>query len=70
MGVWRASAARAGAFMVLRVTKTSYSDLNPGPPTSQRGGTDAELEAVGDEIVVEVSDLASFAPWDEYVLNG
>ncbi|KAI4973254.1 hypothetical protein ZWY2020_028962 [Hordeum vulgare] len=64
---WHASAARAGAFMALRVAKSWYSDLNLVLLAFQRVGTDAELEAVAEELAVQASDLALFVSWDEFI---
>lgn len=67
MSAWRASTARAGSFMALRVAKSCYSNLNLGLLVSERADTEAELEVVVDERAVQTSDLAYFTLWDEFV---
>lgn len=55
--------------MALRVAKSWYVDLELGLLVAQCAGHEAELAAVEDELLVRASDLASFAPWDEYAFE-
>lgn len=68
MNAWRASATRAGVYMVLRVTKSWYFELDFGLLAVQHTITEAGLVAVKDELLVRASDVASFVAWDDYIL--
>ncbi|KAE8803520.1 hypothetical protein D1007_20595 [Hordeum vulgare] len=48
LDAWRASAARAGAYMALRLAKSWYRNLDLGKLLAQRNGSEGELQAVED----------------------
>ncbi|KAI5008402.1 hypothetical protein ZWY2020_009450 [Hordeum vulgare] len=66
LDVWRASAARAGAYMALRLAMSWYRNLDLGKLVAQRDGS-SELRAV-EALQRELSALPEIAAWDELVL--
>ncbi|KAE8778689.1 hypothetical protein D1007_48378 [Hordeum vulgare] len=49
LDAWRASVARAGAYMALRLAKSWYGNLDLGKLAAQRAGSEEELAGVEDE---------------------
>ncbi|KAE8817990.1 hypothetical protein D1007_04349 [Hordeum vulgare] len=50
LDVWRASPARARAYMALRLDKSWYRNLELGKLAAQRAGSEEELGAVEDQL--------------------
>ncbi|KAI4972808.1 hypothetical protein ZWY2020_003733 [Hordeum vulgare] len=69
LDAWRASAARAGAYMALLLDKSWYRNLDLGKLVTQLDGSEEELQAVEEELRVRASDIASYAAWDELNLE-
>ncbi|KAI4999520.1 hypothetical protein ZWY2020_004109 [Hordeum vulgare] len=59
LDAWRASAARDGAYMALRLAKSWYQNLDMGKLVAQRDGSEAELHAVQEALRVRASDIAT-----------
>ncbi|KAI5000685.1 hypothetical protein ZWY2020_010644 [Hordeum vulgare] len=58
---WRASAVRAGAYMALRLAKSSHRNLDLGKLAAQRDGSEAELQGMEEALRVRASDIAEYA---------
>ncbi|KAE8781742.1 eukaryotic translation initiation factor 1 [Hordeum vulgare] len=69
LDAWHASAARAGAYMALRLAKSWYRNLNLGKLAAQRDGSEAELQGLEEELRVRASTVAEYAAWDDFVLE-
>ncbi|KAI5014847.1 hypothetical protein ZWY2020_056237 [Hordeum vulgare] len=69
LDAWRASAARSGAYMALRLAKSWYRNLNLGKLAAQRDGSQAELQGMEEELRVRASAVAEYAAWDDFVLE-
>ncbi|KAI4987528.1 hypothetical protein ZWY2020_020328 [Hordeum vulgare] len=65
LDAWRPSAARAGAYMALRLAMSWYRNLDLGKLVAPHDCSDGELQAVEEELRVRASDIASYAAWDE-----
>lgn len=60
LDAWRASAARAGAYMALCLAKSWYRNLDLGKLAAQRAGSEGEPVALEDELQVRASGIATF----------
>ncbi|KAI5016520.1 hypothetical protein ZWY2020_006371 [Hordeum vulgare] len=69
LDAWRASAARSGAYMDLRLAKSWYQNLNLGKLAAQRVGSEAELRGMEEELRVRSSTVAEYTAWDDFVLE-
>ncbi|KAE8768696.1 hypothetical protein D1007_59793 [Hordeum vulgare] len=69
LDAWHASAARAGAYMALRLAKSWYRNLGLGKLVTQRDGSEAELQAMEEALRVRASDITGYAAWDELNLE-
>ncbi|KAI4981932.1 hypothetical protein ZWY2020_022424 [Hordeum vulgare] len=69
LDAWRASIARAGAYMALRLAKSWYRNRDLGKLVAQRDGSVGELQAMEEELRVRASGIASYAAWDELNLE-
>ncbi|KAE8778476.1 hypothetical protein D1007_48610 [Hordeum vulgare] len=69
LDAWRASVARSGAYMALRLAKSWYRNLNLGKLVAQRDGSEAELQGMEEELRVRASAVAEYAAWDDFVLE-
>ena len=69
LDAWHASAARAGAYMALRLAKSWYRNLNLGKLAAQRDGSEAELHGMEEALRVRASAVAEYAAWDDFVLE-
>ncbi|KAI4976081.1 hypothetical protein ZWY2020_049688 [Hordeum vulgare] len=67
LDAWRASAARAGGYMALRLAKSWYRNLDLGKLVAQRNGSEAELQAMEEALRVRANNIAEYAAWD--ILN-
>ncbi|KAI5016584.1 hypothetical protein ZWY2020_006435 [Hordeum vulgare] len=65
----RASAARAGAYMALRLAKSWYRDLNLGKLATQRDGSEEELQGMEEAFCVRASTVTEYAAWDDFILK-
>ncbi|KAI4980393.1 hypothetical protein ZWY2020_020878 [Hordeum vulgare] len=61
LDAWRASAARDGAYMAVRLAKSWYRNLDLGKLVAQRDGSEVELQAMEEAPCVRASDIASYA---------
>ena len=69
LGLWRASAARAGAETALRFVVSWYPGLDLDRLAAQRAGATEDLAAKAQRIDGRASYLAAFAPHDEFVVE-
>ncbi|KAI5017949.1 hypothetical protein ZWY2020_042837 [Hordeum vulgare] len=69
LDAWRSCAARAGAYMALRLAKSWYRNLNLGKLAAQRDGSEADLQGMEEELRVRASAVAEYATWDNFVLE-
>ena len=69
LGLWRASAARAGAETALRFVVSWYPGLDLDRLAAQRAGAAEDLAAKAQRIAGRASYLAAFAPHDEFVVE-
>ena len=69
LGLWRASAARAGAETALRFVVSWYPGVDLDRLAAQRAGAADDLATKARRIAGRASYLASFAPHDEFVVE-
>lgn len=69
LDAWRASAARAGAYMALCLAKSWYRNLDLGKLAAQCDGSEAELQGVEEALRVRASGIVEYAAWDNFVLE-
>ncbi|KAI4972028.1 hypothetical protein ZWY2020_002953 [Hordeum vulgare] len=69
LDAWRASAARVGAYMALRLAKSWYRNINLGKLPAKRDGSEAELQGMEEELRMRASAVTEYAAWDDFVLE-
>ncbi|KAI5021138.1 hypothetical protein ZWY2020_054702 [Hordeum vulgare] len=66
LDAWRASGARLGAFMALRLANSWYRNLDLGKLVAQHDGSEAELQGVEEALRVRANGIAEYAAWDDF----
>ena len=69
LGARRASAARAGAYVALRLAKSWHRNPDLGKLIAQRDGLEGELQAMEDQLRMRASGIVSFAASDDLNLE-
>lgn len=69
LDAWRASAARADAEMALSFALSWYPSIDLGRLTARWAGVEEDLVRRVTPLAVRASDIASFSPHDEFILE-